>query len=148
MPIQGFGSGGFGGTLGGQLKPPAQFPQEIVYDTWPEELPQFVLMDGYRESPADIVRRTPMEIGPAKQRRIFTSGTKKLPVKLWMSFSQVATFKNFYNNTLLGGSIPFQWIHPRTQDITTFKMQVMEEQTIEADDGPNAIISLILEVVR
>ena len=126
----GFGSGSLGGSGGGNLQPFVPPPPAIVYDIWPASLPQFVLRDGYRESPADIIKRTPMDVGEAKQRPLFTTGFKKLPVVLSLDLDQLPILKTFYQDTLQGGTIPFQWIHPRTQQVTTFRMNIMEEQSI------------------
>lgn len=143
----GFGSGGLGSSGGGNLQPFVAPPEAIVYDIWPSTLPQFVLQDGYREAPSDIVKRTLMEVGPPKQRPLFTRGFKKLPVQLSMDLDQVAIFKAFYQDTLLGGTIPFQWVHPRTQEVKTFRANVMEEHSINGDAGRNYKVALVLEVL-
>ncbi len=89
---------------------------------WPPSLPQFVEIDGYDETLPFPVLRTAMQTGPAKQRR--TSTAAETPIAFVtdvMTAEQAATFEAFYLVTLLTGALPFDWVHPRTQQTMTYR---------------------------
>jgi hypothetical protein len=79
---------------------------------WHIDLPQELLVDGYGESPADITIESNMDIGPAKVRRRFTAGVRPVSGYILLTSAQLATFKTFYNDTILGGSLRFNWTEP------------------------------------
>jgi hypothetical protein len=81
---------------------------------WPFTLPQAPIAEGYQESPGETVIRTPMDIGPAKQRRCYTVGIPQLTVTWELEGSEVDTFQTFFENTLEGGALSFEMPHPRT----------------------------------
>lgn len=82
--------------------------------TWPSSLPQTPLTDGYGESQQPNKIRTPMEIGPAKQRKRYTKDVDKIDATFEMDDSQVETFLDFYENTISAGVDKFDIDHPRT----------------------------------
>lgn len=82
---------------------------------WPSTLPQLVLTDGYQEQFADVVLRTEMDAGPAKQRRRLTAGVRPIRCVLLCTTAQVATLQSFYNFDLAGGALSFDWVTPRTE---------------------------------
>lgn len=89
---------------------------------WPADLPQTVLAAGYEESPPDLVLRTAMDAGPAKVRRRFTAGPRLIPVSAIMTAAQVATLDAFFLESLAGGALAFDWIHPRTQAAASMRI--------------------------
>lgn len=90
---------------------------------WPPSLPQYVQLEGYDETLPWPVKRTRMQSGRAKQRRIGTAGEHPLQLTTdVMTAAQAATFEAFYVDTLKTGSLPFDWVHPRTQAVTTFRL--------------------------
>ena len=78
---------------------------------WPATLPQYVRPD-FSEVGTLRVRRTPVDMGPAKIRY---SGRLAEPLKVsWhMTDAQVATLKSFVYSTLQG-VYRFDFTHPRT----------------------------------
>lgn len=82
--------------------------------SWPATLPQLPLAADHAEAPPDIVLRTQMEVGPAKLRRRTTAGASPLTAGFILNETQVATLRTFYESTLSGGALPFDWLHPRT----------------------------------
>lgn len=82
--------------------------------TWPNSLPQSP-QKGFTESGGVLIARTPMDAGPAKQRR---KGKKPSTLSLTfiMTTQQVADLKNFAENTL-SGTARFGFTHPRTGTI-------------------------------
>ncbi len=89
--------------------------------TWPVGLPQLVAVDGYGETPPDTTLRTAMGAGPAKVRRRTTAGIRPLSVHLDLDAAQVETLDTFYLETLQGGALAFDWVHPRTQAVATLR---------------------------
>jgi hypothetical protein len=89
--------------------------------TWPASLPQFVLTEGFEESPPDVLLRTEMDAGPAKVRRRFTAGVRPLKAVIVCSSAQVTTLETFFAAALASGALPFDWVHPRTQAATSFR---------------------------
>jgi hypothetical protein len=83
--------------------------------TWPVTLPQSILADGYSETLPDTVIRTSMDVGPAKVRRRISNNSFPIVGTLVISRTQVGYLKTFYNTTLLGGSLAFDWADPTTR---------------------------------
>jgi hypothetical protein len=112
---------------------------------WPETLPQNLLIDGYGESPPDLLLRSSMEAGPAKVRRRATAGIRPVKGKMVLTGSQVDIFDDFYNNVLLGGSLRFSWVKPR-DGTTAVEMRITEKSyvAIEPDEYE---LTLSLEIL-
>ncbi len=79
--------------------------------TWPPGLPQ-VPQKGYTEDLGVLIVRTPMDKGPAKQRRRGQS-PDKLNCNFMMTTAQVATLKTFVESTIRGVA-RFYFPQPRT----------------------------------
>jgi hypothetical protein len=89
--------------------------------SWPPGLPQLVAVEGYDEAPPDLTVRTQMDAGPAKVRRRFTAGVRALSLQLDLDSAQVETLDVFFDATLQGGALAFDWVHPRTQAAATLR---------------------------
>lgn len=111
--------------------------------SWPTSLPQYVLQSGYNEEPLESVIRTPVEGGNTKSRRRFTGKFMKFDVRLMMTEAQAVTFEDFYWNTLKAGTLPFEWVHPRTRSAKTMKL--LAPPKASSSDG-NFTYSLRLEM--
>lgn len=86
---------------------------------WPPSLPQAPLIDGYSDTLPKTTVRTQMDAGPAKARSRFTAGVEPVKYTLpHLTNDQKETLKGFFNNTLSGGALSFDWIDP-TQEQTT-----------------------------
>ncbi len=88
---------------------------------WPLSLPQRPLAQGFNERAPDTAIRTQMEAGAAKVRRRFTAGIRTMDMQLRLSADQVATLDAFHDSTLHGGSLRFDWVHPRTGVAMTYR---------------------------
>ncbi len=88
--------------------------------TWPVTLPDDVLQ-GYLEGFGETLLRTTMDAGPAKQRRRFTAVARPFQVTIELTRDQVAIFDDFFTTTLAGGSLAFDWTHPRTGAAVEFR---------------------------
>jgi hypothetical protein len=118
--IAGAGSGVFEDYLGAAFDP--NHPDigawsgiaTITTPAWPSSLPQTVDQFTYAENFADVVERSEMDSGPAKIRRRFTSGIQPIQATVTVTIAQAATLQTFFDDTTRGGSLEFQWTHPRT----------------------------------
>jgi hypothetical protein len=92
---------------------------------WPISLPQSP-QKNFAETGGALILRTPMDSGPAKQRR-----RGKLASKMTLSFimtsAQVTTLENFVTNDIKG-TARFGFTHPRTN-------QVVEVRIIPSPEG-------------
>ena len=86
----------------------------MAVPVWPVGLPQDILQSDYQETPPKLLIRTPMGAGPAKTRRTIGLNSRFVNVGLILTKAQVAIFDTFLVTTLLGGSLHFTWLHPRT----------------------------------
>lgn len=77
-------------------------------------LPQ-VPQKGFSENHGALVQRTSMDKGPAKMRYL-GKRPSQLNVSFIMTNAEVATLKNFVENTIRG-TIRFGFPHPRTNTI-------------------------------
>jgi hypothetical protein len=92
--------------------------------TWPITLEQLLNESGFAiEFPKSWIE-SETDIGPKKRRRRTTQTYEKLSCSILMEKSLYTTFKNFYDVTLSGGTLPFEFAHPITQVTTEYKMDV------------------------
>lgn len=91
--------------------------------TWPAGLPQYVLEQGYSETQPDQSIESNMEGGPAKVRRRFTTNFRPIKATIRCDDTQAALFETFYYDTLEGGTLPFDWVHPRTRTACTMRFR-------------------------
>lgn len=91
--------------------------------SWPASLPSYVLEQGYSEQIADQFIETQMEAGSPKRRRRYTRNNRVFTVSMAMDETTSQTFENFYDTTLAGGSLPFDWVHPRRRTTMTFQFR-------------------------
>nr|WP_300312734.1 hypothetical protein [Halomonas sp.] len=98
---------------------------------WPAELPQEPLADGYREVPGNNVLESGMDAGPKKTRRRFTAVEKPLPLSFLLEADQADIFEDFFENTLLDGSLPFSMLHPRKKTPVTMLFVGKEKYALE-----------------
>lgn len=114
--------------------------------TWPNTLPAYVVESGYQERFQDQNAESQMDTGPAKVRRRFTKAIRFIGVSMNMTTEQAAAFDTFWETTCKGGSIPFDWVHPRTRAATTFRFR-NPAPTYTPFGGINVTVNFTIEVV-
>jgi hypothetical protein len=78
--------------------------------SWPINLPQVLLVDGYQESPPDTMLITEMDAGPAKRRQRYTAGPRPISGSVILdSKAKLDTFDAFFVTELKGGTLTFTW---------------------------------------
>jgi len=119
--------------------------------TWPTSLPQKPLAESYQEAQESQLVRSSTETGPAKQRRRFTARVDTFSCRFLMDESQVVTFKDFFNNTLEGGALSYDWEDPRTGNTRNFRFRGSGDTAPFSIEGTRSgelyYVSVELEVV-
>lgn len=112
--------------------------------TWPSSLPEYVLQSGYGEELQDQGLRTNMEGGAVKTRRRFTARFDQIDVRIICDADQTELFETFYNDTLEGGTLVFDWIHPRKR--TAITLQIIGKVKVMPADGDNFYVAFKVEI--
>lgn len=89
--------------------------------TWPATLPQYPLVEGNERTAQSQTIRTDMDSGPAFQRRRFTAASELFQMVFVVDKTQRQTFWDFFNNTLGGGAVAFDWQDPITEVAASFR---------------------------
>jgi hypothetical protein len=118
----------------------------MAIPAWHVALPQTLLMDGYSESAPDVLLRTGMDFGPAQVRRRGTAGPRPVTGSIIVTAAQLATFKTFFNATLLGGALRFSWVDP-VDGVTAVEMRFTKAPSWQAVSEALFDISLELEIL-
>ena len=108
---------------------------------WPAGLPQDLIEQGLSAPMPENTIRKNMEVGLPKLRRRDTSAPWPVTGSVILTYAQYDTFVTFFNTTIAGGSLAFNWKHPLTQVAAecTFK----KAPTPTPQDG---IIKLAMEL--
>lgn len=86
---------------------------------WPATLPASPLVNGFSESAPNTSLRTEMDQGPAKIRQRTTAAVRNITARFVLNNAQVADLETFFTTTLAGGSLGFDFTHPRTGVLET-----------------------------
>lgn len=90
---------------------------------WPDDLPQFVLQEGYQEGFGDAVVRSQTDAGIQKRRLRFTAVVKPAVHIIEVTSEEVDTFITFFEDTIAFGALSFTNTHPRTLVTETFSFR-------------------------
>lgn len=102
--------------------------------TWPAELPQKLLVDGFQYSQQDGRIRTAMDAGPEFQRQRFTAVPIQFGGRIEVDATDHATFWSFFNSTLNLGTDSFTWVHPIDGTAATVRfVAVPQTSAIDSD---------------
>jgi hypothetical protein len=111
---------------------------------WPGGLPQVAMQGQYNEEPPTTAIRSQMDTGPAKIRQRYTAGPRPVQITLPLSAAEVEILDVFHVTTLKGGSLPFDWKHPRTQANVSMRFRRAPGYT---DQGSIYLARLDLEIL-
>jgi hypothetical protein len=112
---------------------------------WPVTLPDIPLVEGFSESAPDVTIRTQMDAGPARVRPRYTAGVRPVVGKISCTKAQVETLDVFHVTTLMNGSLPFDWAHPRTGVTKAFRF--VKAPKYMPDHKDSWVVSLELEIL-
>jgi len=90
--------------------------------------------------------RSQPEEGPLMTRRRYTKIRKFAKLSIWVTKEQYDTFYNFYNISIAGGSLPFDWSDPITE--TPAEMLFMKAPVISVVGPLNFKIDCELQVTQ
>lgn len=116
--------------------------------SWPAELPQNLIVEGFSYAPQSQVIRTEMDAGPAFQRRRYT--TERVQVSgaiLVVGLAPAQTFLDFLNNTLNGGAEAFDWKDPIRNSPARLQFIGTDPPVIAKVGGDIYRISMHLEIL-
>lgn len=119
----------------------------MANQVWPSALPRDMDTSSFNESPPSTTIRTEMDTGPAKVRQRFTAAPRPIKGDILMTDAQVEIFDQFYNQTIAGGSLPFEFTHPRTRQ--TVVVRFVNRPTYKPNAGSDTfyLVTLDLEVL-
>jgi len=102
----------------------------MATDTWPASLPQYLLVNGFKETtdPKSMIK-SKMATGPDKRRLRFTLPTGLFDGNIWITHYQKEIMDNFYNVELEQGVKSFNWVRPIEQTPIVFKFNSQPEYT-------------------
>jgi hypothetical protein len=86
--------------------------------TWPDTLPQHLLVDGNHEAMGDGRLKSQTDTGPGKMRRRSSAIARPLSGGMMMTSAQLAILESFVNDTVAGGTLPFYF--PMTRGAGTW----------------------------
>ena len=115
--------------------------------TWPVGLPSDRgPLIGFSEEIQDNVIRTQMDTGPGKVRRRFTYAPSHYTMRFVFNTADTATFKAFFNTTLLSGVRTFDGLNnPRTGANATWRF--LEPPTINNISNTDYEVNVKLEEI-
>jgi len=111
---------------------------------WPVALPQKPLQDGFSSAKVDGRIRTQMSEGPEKVRRRFTATPEELTCAFHLNTAQLSTFNTFFETTLAGGSLTYNWNHPVTGVLSVCRIKDMPAIS---SAGSEWQVALVVEVL-
>ncbi|MGM4891271.1 hypothetical protein [Tardiphaga sp. 839_C3_N1_4] len=80
-----------------------------MVDAWPAEFPQELEQNGFSEGVGDGVLEYQPDQGPSISRRRTSAVMRPLSGTMQMSAAQIATLRTFFDTTLMGGALPFEF---------------------------------------
>lgn len=79
---------------------------------WPVGLPASPLIDGFEDKAPDLTIRSSTDTGIDKLRRRYTAGVREQKIPILMTEAQAVTLDEFYEITLGGGTLEFDYTDP------------------------------------
>lgn len=90
--------------------------------TWPAELPQSPLLEGWREDLPDLSYKFQPRTGKAIKRVKETVKFAVMQLSFLMTKEQYLDyFQPFYYDDCGGGAIDFEWVHPVSEETYDFQ---------------------------
>jgi hypothetical protein len=90
-------------------------------EQWPPQLQQYLQRGEFNQTQQDTNIRTNVETGPVKQRRRFTQPMTDMGCMIWVPHVDYLIFLQFYNQTLLNGTLGFDFDDPITAQPTVWR---------------------------
>lgn len=114
---------------------------------WPASLPQYVEAGAIETFPTERIEST-LASGEPQTRRRIAGKTREFDVTLFCPIASLATFENFYRDTLKDGSLSFTSVHPRTRVAGVFRFKGSPPAYDSRGSGAVVMISFKLGQIR
>jgi len=95
----------------------------MSYATWPDTLPRCLILNGLSFDEPDVTVRDENDVGPDTVRLRYTAASQPFSGTMYMTSSQLATFRSFFRTTLRRGTLPFYWIDPTDGSTGVFRFK-------------------------
>jgi hypothetical protein len=118
-----------------------------VVDAWPATLPQSSLVNGYGEGVGDSLLENQPDAGPPMTRRRSSATPRALSLSFVMDSDQIATLREFFDDTLLGGSLPFNFPGQVEDETYLVKFQKSGIPKWTALGGDDYIVNMMVWVL-
>ncbi len=116
--------------------------------SWPGTLPGISKTgDNSQESATDRLLFHKTTSGPGKLRARYTSGSARITIPMVMTLTEVTALMDFYEDTLQGGALPFDWSHPRTGSAQRYRFQPGVQPTVVRIIPGRFRVQLALEAI-
>lgn len=112
--------------------------------TWPSTLPSPAI-NTFSEAPPNNIIRSSMDKGYDKVRRRTTASIRPISFTLKLTDDQVTIIDDFYNDETVGGSLSFDYIHPRTG--ATVEARFAEPPSYQSNENVIYDVSVSLEIL-
>lgn len=113
--------------------------------SWPADLPQNILAQGFKGGLPNNQIRTNMDVGPAQVRRRGTVATKPVTGNIIIDPDKLPVLEEFHKTTLLDGTLRFKWVKPE-DGVTVVEMRFTDTPTWDWVDG-HYNVTLPLEIL-
>ena len=108
----------------------------MAIPSWPADLPQNILAQGYKGELPNNLLRTSMDVGPAQVRRRGTVAVEPVTGNILVTPTELAALIAFYETTLLDGTLRFKWHGPLEDSMTRLEKTISGVTgIIETADG-------------
>jgi len=97
---------------------------------WPSSLPQSFLIGSIQIRRQKQAIHSPTDVGPGISRRRSSAYSEFFTGAMIMTQAQYNTLVAFYDDTLHGGTLPFDWVHPLTGAAVSMKFDLQAEHDI------------------
>lgn len=80
-----------------------------MVDAWPSDLPQAFQQDGFSEGEGDGLIEYQPDVGPSITRLATSAVMRPMSGNMIVTDVQLASFRTFFETTILRGSLPFDF---------------------------------------
>lgn len=103
--------------------------------SWPSDVPQKPLVDGYQENEENNVIRTQMDQGPDKVRRRTTDNVQNYQMVFRMDDTEKSNWQDWYENTVKHGSLKFDFDDPTDGNTYEWRLVIPPEPQWSSQGG-------------
>jgi hypothetical protein len=118
-----------------------------MVDAWPSDLPQKFQVQQFTEGVGDGLLEYAPDVGPSISRRRTAAVMRPMSGAMICTADQIAIFRTFYEVTILGGSLPFNFPDQIRAGTLLVKFTKQSPPTWPAISGRYFNLTLVLVVL-